>query len=366
MTTAIGARVLENPYANRSAIRVEESFFGRSEEIRDLYTRLMGRMSVALVGERRVGKSSLMNALQFPRVRSEHGLPEDIRFAAVDSQYIGTVTEEQFLAHLCGRIGRATGVPAPTPGREGLEKVLRALQRDDKRLVVMIDEFDELVANPHIRPELFNYLRACAGEFPVMFVVVFKESDLDQLVNPDDVGSAFLNIFGSVYVGPMKEAEARDLICEPAARAGVTLDEGDVEWVQSMAGRLPYFIQVACYHLFNASGLQKLTDDGRQRLQDAFTFEALPHLRYLWSCLLPREKRLLRSWEKEGNRKQPEPKESRALKQLLQKGILIETPKGLCIFSRVFQQLIEETEDEEANSNLESMFRAVKERLSGR
>ena len=54
--------MLRNPYLNRSMLRSLERFFGRRSQIE----RIMGRLdsptpqSVALVGERRTGKSSLL------------------------------------------------------------------------------------------------------------------------------------------------------------------------------------------------------------------------------------------------------------------------------------------------------------------
>lgn len=51
---------MKNPFTCRGRIEDPNLFWGRSEEIRDIKTRLATMQNVSVVGERRIGKSSLL------------------------------------------------------------------------------------------------------------------------------------------------------------------------------------------------------------------------------------------------------------------------------------------------------------------
>jgi hypothetical protein len=69
----------------------EEDFFGRERELPDVYSRLLGGQSVSLIGERRIGKSSLLYALNFPSERFSFGIPENLRFVYADGQLMARI-----------------------------------------------------------------------------------------------------------------------------------------------------------------------------------------------------------------------------------------------------------------------------------
>src|SRR5262245_11973833 len=54
-----------NPYLNRTAIKDDRGFFGRRRELSTIFSRIDAAepQSVSIVGERRIGKSSLLRAL---------------------------------------------------------------------------------------------------------------------------------------------------------------------------------------------------------------------------------------------------------------------------------------------------------------
>ena len=49
-----------NPFMNRGVITDPNDFFGREEQVNEIFTRLQGMQSSSIVGERRIGKSSLL------------------------------------------------------------------------------------------------------------------------------------------------------------------------------------------------------------------------------------------------------------------------------------------------------------------
>src|SRR6266568_2256047 len=104
----MGRRPIEvNPYINRAAISEASGFYGREDALRDVYTRVRGGQSVSLIGERRVGKSSLLNAIGFER--EEFGM-DDFDFVFMDMQSIAGCPEDAFLRHLLNLISRETRI----------------------------------------------------------------------------------------------------------------------------------------------------------------------------------------------------------------------------------------------------------------
>src|SRR6266568_2432038 len=326
--------IIHNPYRNRTALRSADGFFGRTKELADTYSRLVDGMSVALVGERRMGKSSVLNALKFPDFRSQFGIPENWRFTYLDAQSIGRCTEEELIERLLSRMKQnCDQISWRIADRDALRRAFEGFRQSRLRSVVLLDEFDLLTSNENIRPDFFGVLRSLSAEFQVPFVVAFRESNLDRLISEDDVGSAFLNVFGSVFIGPFQPDDARQLVLMPAARLGIEFSDAELERILAIAGYFPFFIQIACFHLFNAR--QRGTKVDFEFLEEPFILEASPHFRYLTHCLTQREKSALRAFVKGAA------VDARGLEQLVMKGILIRSDGKLRLFSTVLKNSVE-------------------------
>lgn len=67
-------RTMPNPYLNRVAIRDPAQFYCRRREVARIFSRLGADrpQSIAVVGERRIGKSSLLNYLCAPEVQRQY------------------------------------------------------------------------------------------------------------------------------------------------------------------------------------------------------------------------------------------------------------------------------------------------------
>jgi len=327
--------IIHNPYRNRTALRSADGFFGRTKELADTYSRLVDGMSVALVGERRMGKSSVLNALKFPDFRSQFGIPENWRFTYLDAQSIGHCTEEELINHLLSRMKQnCDQLNWQAADRDALRRAFEVFVQNKLRSVVLLDEFDVLTSNENIRPDFFGVLRSLSAEFQVPFVVAFRESNLDKLISAEDVGSAFLNVFGSVFIGPFQPDDARQLVLTPASRLGIQFSDAELERILAIAGYFPFFIQIACFHLFNAR--QRGANTDCESLEEPFIVEASPHFRYLTSCLTQRERSALKAFMKDTAA------DARGLEQLVMKGILIRSEDELRLFSTVFKDSVEE------------------------
>ena len=89
-----------NPFTYGNPISDPRRFFGRAREVEQIFGRLRNEEfeSSSVVGERRIGKTSLLNYLADPDVRAAHGLdPGRYAFVYVDLQMVDDATTDQDL-----------------------------------------------------------------------------------------------------------------------------------------------------------------------------------------------------------------------------------------------------------------------------
>jgi hypothetical protein len=253
----------------------------------------------------------------------------------VDCQYSVGFEEEVFLEYLLTRIAEETTAEIGEPRRYTLRQVARKLNADGIRPIILMDEFDVFLNNERITMEFFSFLRSWSSEFSVPFVIASREGSIDKLAENPTTGSAFLNIFGIIYVGPLPENEASELVTVPAELAGEPFEMEQAHWIFELAGHFPFFLQIACFHMFDLNRSGASPQEKRELLKKNFTYETTPHFEYLLGRLSEAERALLKAW---GGRGEPVA-DSIAASELKRKGILLgdAAPR---IFSKVFQELV--------------------------
>ena len=68
------AKRFRNPFFSRQRITNLDFFHGRRREIEDLYSTIITRQCRSIVGERKMGKSSLLTAIAQPAMMEQFGL----------------------------------------------------------------------------------------------------------------------------------------------------------------------------------------------------------------------------------------------------------------------------------------------------
>jgi hypothetical protein len=326
-----------SPYARREAIHEPLEFFGRTAELSSLYGLIMQRQFAIVTGERRVGKSSLLNALKFKR--DEFEVPDELTFIYIDGQYFGAADEEDFLEALLERFSRETGIPTLSPTTTSLRKasLYLAQQAAPPRLCIIMDEIDVVVLNRRIEPKLFSAMRAWAQEFGVAFVAATREGNMPRLLEAQGQGSPFWNLFRPVYVGPLKEEEVDELIATRALAAGTPFTEEEVKAINELGGRQPFFLQIACDHLFQLKTTHDRETNWQRRLMAEFRTEAMPHLEYLWERLSGAERQEVVTMATTGA-----VPEGDVRRELLRKGVVVSRGGDVSIFSSVLAESIRE------------------------
>jgi serine/threonine protein kinase len=277
-----------NPYLNRVMIKHSSEFFGRSREIRKIYSRLDAPhpQSISIVGDRKIGKSSLLNYIYHPRNRRRYmENHENTIFIYLDFQRDSEHDVPTFIDFLFSMFayecGNAHDYTKHQKTLDQLKAVIEELNSEGKRIVILMDEFEAITRNKNFEESFFSYLRALANSYRVAYVTSSHE-DLQKMCHAKDISdSPFFNIFSNLPLRPLTREEAIDLIRVPSKAEAVPL-ERHAEKIIDLAGYFPLFLQIACSSVF-----EYLVDDPDGEpdwgdIETTFMDEVDQHYRFVW------------------------------------------------------------------------------------
>lgn len=290
--------MLRNPYLNRAMIRSVDQFFGRRREVQRVMARIGAPVpqSVSIVGERRVGKSSLLWHLAQEEVQARF-LEEPERYVSMLLDFQGQQHLDRegfcrvFSQHLREGIGKRLELEEAVDF-SGLEAGIEGLERAGLRLVCLLDEFETVTRNPIFGSEFFGFLRSLANAHPVAFVTS-SHRELQTLCHTREISeSPFFNIFAQVRLGALVEEEARTLITEPSRGIGLPLKPYTAK-ILELSGRLPFFLQMACSATFECLAEGEEEHPDWDQVEQRFLEEASSHFRYLWEHFEEEEREVI-------------------------------------------------------------------------
>ncbi len=250
------------------------NFIGRAREIRRIVGRLSNSgQSLAICGEPRIGKTSLLYHLQDPTLREvRYGeLAANLFFQYIDAQTLDvSFDQNQFwqiaLQPLVEKLEQthhvAMSAAYDTTKREGfgtfgLERLLAHMQSAGWRLVLLIDEFDNLLSHPVLhQAEFYGSLRSLASRYTSLSLVIASRQNLEQLNDKTSeyshLGSPYFNFMTQVVLGALEKKDALQLV----ASLQPDLSAADAEFLYHVAGGQPFLLKTA------AEALRDAYDDG--------------------------------------------------------------------------------------------------------
>ncbi len=341
-------RRFRNPFFSRQRITEPACFYGRRREIEALYSAVITHQCRSIVGERKLGKSSLLTAVARPEMMQRYGLdPERTLFVYLDLEGMLSAERDDFWIEVLDRL--STILP---PGRlqdqaerllDGgnlrfttVRRLLRRIRDAGLDLVFSLDEFEGLARNPNFEPDFYGELRSLAGELGIVYLTASKRS-LYELTyhHSETLSSPFFNIFSELTLGLMPEEEARGLLTTLSALGeGPGFCEEEIDLALELAGPHPFFLQIAGYHLYEAPGRgSPKPPDAYDRVAKRYTAEAKDHYRYLWSQLSAEEQRALLS---------PNMADEALRKRLLAKALIRREGRRYVPFGHAFAVFLEE------------------------
>jgi len=254
-----------NPYVAGPPVRDPKMFVGRGP--------LLGRVlatvpnnSLLLLGERRIGKTSMLHQLRVRLPDLDHprfcfvpvpidlqGVPEEAFFATVAEAVGEAIGDERLSA-----AGVADGYDSRELTRD-LRRVLPTLEcPDDRRakLVLLLDEIDELNGYSHRTNQRLRslFMRGFADQ------LVAVAAGVGIARKWDHEGSPWYNFFEELEVGPIDSDAARRLVIDPVSGV-IAIDDEAVDLLLERADGRPYILQKLAL-----AALQRVHDGGRTRI----------------------------------------------------------------------------------------------------
>jgi eukaryotic-like serine/threonine-protein kinase len=332
-----------NPYLNRVMIQDLGSFFGRRRELSRIFSRIGVErpQSVSVVGERRIGKSSLLYQLSLPEVQSNFLSDRSALIVVlVDFQQLRTITLQDFFGILAAQIRRIDPEIAGTDpaSYRAFQLVQERLLARNKRLILLFDEFDAITSNPAFDRDFYAFLRSVANNSAVAYVTSSK-TELQRLCHSSSVAdSPFFNIFSTLHLRPFEREEALELIARPSREAGIPL-ESHADDILSLSGLFPFYIQIACSVYYDWLEENPGAEPAIPEIASRFLEEAGPHFEYFWGQCQPECRRFLRSVMK-GD--QPHQEDTEVCRTLVRDGYVLQEGPRYRMFSRVFLDRVRE------------------------
>jgi hypothetical protein len=240
----------KNPFHWRGTVTEAEAFVGREKEMARIFARLRTLGCVSVVGERRIGKSSLAYQAS-GRAAKELG-------AEARAVYVDMLSAKHHrLAGLLGAILEGLGAEAGE-GKAGsaaeqlaaFEGAMRGLRSEGRLPVVFLDEFEALGSRAEqLGDDLLESWRSLGNDGQMAFVTTSART-LDEVTQESGLTSSFYNIFAQVRLEEFTEEEGRAFV-RRAVRVG-GLEAGDDVFIGRVGGQHPLRLQVAAWHLFEA------------------------------------------------------------------------------------------------------------------
>lgn len=286
-----------NPFSYGKPIEDPARFIGRRRELEQVYSRLLSAFeSSSIVGERRMGKTSLLKVLGHPDIQTQFGLDlNKYTFIYQDFAFLESDTKPtRFWQRVLRSIRRAVkeqpdivaeielALKAESIDNYTLDDIFSLIDEAELYIVLLLDEFENVTRNQNFDDDFFAGLRALAIHHNLALVTSSRE-ELVKLTHSEKVRSSpFFNIFASINLRPFNETDATQLIDTYLAGAGVKFLLSELNLIFGIAGYHPYFLQMACHHLFTAHQ-QDLPDAGRRQFViDKMRSEAEPVFQDYW------------------------------------------------------------------------------------
>jgi hypothetical protein len=291
-------------------------FFGRAREVDAVLDPVSNpnRGSVSIVGERRIGKTSLLHYVSAPDVIRRWNLdqtPSVFLFKDCGTIIPFSVTGfwrsvlKQFRSELMDRQVEDRIVAAIEDllrtqeiNFDDILQLVRSLARANMLLVLLLDEFEHVIRTEsrETQTQTRDFLAGLRGlinqrERVLSLIVTTRQPLADLCSDIPFIGSPFFNNFVNVNLRPFSIREARDFIDRLLTDTGMVFSQREKVLVFSLAGTHPLLLQAAASCVFDVK-----VQCGRldvKSVQGRYIDFVQHHLENLWNFSLTGEKEIL-------------------------------------------------------------------------
>ncbi|ODS38774.1 MAG: hypothetical protein A7315_03165 [Candidatus Altiarchaeales archaeon WOR_SM1_79] len=278
---------MENPYDYIKPIKDEKRFADRKNELKEIeyvldLTKGGTYFNVAILGERRVGKTSLLNIiakgagkrnlltvmikldennanlLEVFKMIEERIISEGSKYGLFPkwkdyfSQLINGVEKIEIPLLLpkiyFSKKSRGDMDVSYTTLENDMEKFWEKVNKKVDGIVIMVDESQLLARDKALLQRIRNLFETIDG-----YVLIFSGTP-DMLEGLSEVFSPIDRFFVKVYIGPFKNKEdAEEAISKPISNMDIKFDKDSMNRIIEISRRYPYEINLISHFAFRTS-----------------------------------------------------------------------------------------------------------------
>lgn len=287
-----------------------DAFFGRTETLRHLASRLQSGTSSLLVGQRRIGKSSIL--AQLTHLQGQGELP-GIDVAPIVVSLDGNLFSGDNAADELSRALVASTLKSAEDQRPSVATSLKRLKRQQVTPWEVVDFFGRLRGEGLfvllLFDEIDSALRLSRGEVGLLLRALVSQGHLVAVVTsflwPDEIGietpaaSPWFNVFSVDTLGPLEPSESLEMLQVLSSRSGYRLSEPECLFLIDVLGNHPFYLQAAGFRLYAHHAYATLHDSQRpaslRKAVSNLFGEMEWHLRYIVDHLLHADLEVLKS-----------------------------------------------------------------------
>lgn len=269
----------ENPYCPNRIAR-NGDFIGREAELYQLMQDCGNGHSISIVGNARIGKSSLLHSFHERWKKVNPELETAIKL--LDGQGRESVNESAFVQAITTR----PAAEDPHRAANQLEEWAKAATRNGTlgSAWLMIDEFEGLLTQTRpFSTDFFKRMRSME-ESGLLRLVAVSRMDVDELFEQAQATSPIANKLQRTTLGLFGSKEEAERLVKRGGFDG-HWNEAMLEWT----GWHPFYLNLIGYHLWES----RAAGVGLERGIDRFFDAAAPRLRESWRALDARKKNVI-------------------------------------------------------------------------
>lgn len=288
---------MENPYIPGGPVKDPGMFFGREDTLTRIFKDI-GRkqmQSHCIIGERRIGKTSLLNQVMCNEVQERYikGV-ESIVFVKTDITLFPDASPSVLFEKWSKDIFKISGQALSTePGYLSFRGLVENVTETGYRIIILLDEFEATAEYSNLNRGFFEFLRALTQNYDISFVL-FSRIPLQFLMKKEKFSSRFsspfFNTLNISYLKFLRESTSKRLIAEPSQKVGTDISNF-TEFILEQAYYHPYLLQQLCHIVFDH---KKSSDTDHEKIMEEFKTETEVFFTYLWQHSDSNEREVLK------------------------------------------------------------------------
>jgi hypothetical protein len=226
-----------------------KNFYNRDSDIKKAIEYIKGNQCFSVTGERRIGKSSLLNHLLSEHIMKNYDLnPNDYipiyinisKIQGSEIDFLNTIIH-RLKDHVSIEIDPDENLIEKEEMRKLFEKYVDHFSSLKKVIILALDEFEMALQS---YDNNFQYwLRAILQEKERIIAIIATHEFLRHDII-SQYASPLYNIFVNLQLGLFSEEESRIMIIDLFNKGMIELEEVEISQLYQLSGGNPYFIQL--------------------------------------------------------------------------------------------------------------------------